>query len=1291
MRQRSTLLLGLIACIAISATAQAPQLAKITKPSPNVQAMQKYGDIPVSAYTGIPNISIPIYTVKFRDVTVPISLSYHASGIKVSEEASQVGLGWSLNAAGTVSRNIIGGDDILGQYFNTSVPDFSDGLGPAGAIFCDNSGNPSNVGCKLNVFDQRPGSTQSYYNMDLYSYLSASPVVDFQPDQYYFNFPGGSGKFVMKRDRSVVLQAQQKVKITFATDFTTCQVVGLDGTTYDFGLRETSNDGVQTHTSSWYLTRITSPSGSVVTFNYQYVSAYVAPVGSYSETTDLWDCSTPSLTGTYMPTSAVPDARGSAPGKQYTQYILDNIDYPTGKVVFKYSTSRLDMTNDAQLDSVRIFSKDKSGTVGAAPVKTVALSYSYFTTGDVGSSYISSPGSNVSKRLKLTQVQEIGYYNGKKELENPYKFTYCEALQSQPFPAKSSFGRDHWGYWNGKGNNTSLIPSTITLQYNNAYVYNMGGDGPERNVDTSYLRAYSLQAIQYPTGGSTEFQYEANDFDEQASVVNDQYNFISQPNLVQQTSFTSYNAVNGTYINNTADLSQEYWDPNKPNGGIPNATVSVSFIYTNIPNGCSGIPLPSQEHVVYCKIVNSSGVVVTEIDLADYTVTGPNSDGSIKYDYAICDGVNPVLTINKLLTLSPGVYTIQAGSNAANRNIIAAKFTWYKREIASPDGGATSGYYGYAGGLRIKRIIDHDGISATNDKVKRYVYHYWADKDNNGTPEEYSYGIRMTKPRYTYFDITIDKYTLALSGACGTTAYYSAHMMKSSDSEYPLNGSAAGAVVGYSQVTELFGENGENGKKVYEYNNAPDIVTGYFETFTGASFPMRPPANSTLPFSSNGQLVHETDYANTGGQFIKLKETVNQYNVPVINRANVYGLENRQTSGGSFGDGCGTAYITAPCMNNYMLTYTSLRTEFNNLVSTDEKVYNQGDTTQYAGTHTDYTYDDNTLLPATTTVSNSKGEKITTTTTYPLDYTINTPTDAFSLGVQNLVNKHVVVAPVEKYVTKTSASGSNIGTSGSVLTQYGSTLPAPSLIYSAMLVSPSTTFTPASAPSGTLVKDASYESLISFDSYDAYGNILQQHKVNDNNHAYVWDYQSSLPVAEAINAPQTKIAYTSFEFDGAGNWTIGSTTRDNTKSFTGAQSYSLASGNISKSTGLIAGDTLTVSYWSTGSSYTVSGTINTLTGKTVTLSGVSWTYFEHTVTGVTTVTIAGSGNIDEVRLYPKQAQMTTYTFDPAIGMTGQCDVNNRASYYEYDGLGRLKDIKDQDGNILKTFEYHYKQ
>src|SRR6185312_10301009 len=65
--------------------------------TPEVAAFNKNFETPVSLYTGVPNISIPIYTIHIRDADVPITLDYHAGGIRADEEATWVGLGWSLN------------------------------------------------------------------------------------------------------------------------------------------------------------------------------------------------------------------------------------------------------------------------------------------------------------------------------------------------------------------------------------------------------------------------------------------------------------------------------------------------------------------------------------------------------------------------------------------------------------------------------------------------------------------------------------------------------------------------------------------------------------------------------------------------------------------------------------------------------------------------------------------------------------------------------------------------------------------------------------------------------------------------------------------------------------------------------------------------------------------------------------------------------------------------------------------------------------------------------------------
>ena len=59
-------------------------------------------------------------------------------------------------------------------------------------------------------------------------------------------------------------------------------------------------------------------------------------------------------------------------------------------------------------------------------------------------------------------------------------------------------------------------------------------------------------------------------------------------------------------------------------------------------------------------------------------------------------------------------------------------------------------------------------------------------------------------------------------------------------------------------------------------------------------------------------------------------------------------------------------------------------------------------------------------------------------------------------------------------------------------------------------------------------------------------------------------------------------------------------------------------------------------------------------------------------------------------LLPKDAHITTYTYDPYFGMTSETDDSNLGIIYTYDTFGRLTSKYDTDFNKTEEYNYHYK-
>ena len=64
--------------------------------------------------------------------------------------------------------------------------------------------------------------------------------------------------------------------------------------------------------------------------------------------------------------------------------------------------------------------------------------------------------------------------------------------------------------------------------------------------------------------------------------------------------------------------------------------------------------------------------------------------------------------------------------------------------------------------------------------------------------------------------------------------------------------------------------------------------------------------------------------------------------------------------------------------------------------------------------------------------------------------------------------------------------------------------------------------------------------------------------------------------------------------------------------------------------------------------------------------------------------------LDSLRTLFPNALITTFTYDPLIGITSITDTKGDRISFTYDTDGRLKNTIDKTGNILSENQYNYK-
>ena len=401
-------LFSLLFVLAIAIQAHAQSTLDKVPPSPTAASIIGVSEISTSKYTGTPNISIPIYQVGYHNMSVPISLSYNAQGLKVNDVPGWVGANWALNAGGVITRMINGlPDDKVSSGYFTVHPGY------------ENSGLTTVAQLKEYDKGDRDGN----------------------PDVYSFSFPGGSGKFIIDHSKEFHVFPHQKMDIDFVDQtsknlsqgFT---ITTLDGTIYTFTETETTqipasgNLSGGTYTTAWYLSSIKHPTfpNKEITFDYTgYMNLEdVRKIKTYTATREYYN-------GGYynnISSSTVTTERNV----DYNVKRLEKISWGIGSVEFIAEDERVDVDGDSTLNIIRI--NDHQDNV----LKEFRLTYNYYATG--------------SKKLRLDKVQEFEGSGVNDDSKPAYEFTY----DTGAIPDYNVTGQDFWGYYNGKDSNTDLLP-----------------------------------------------------------------------------------------------------------------------------------------------------------------------------------------------------------------------------------------------------------------------------------------------------------------------------------------------------------------------------------------------------------------------------------------------------------------------------------------------------------------------------------------------------------------------------------------------------------------------------------------------------------------------------------------------------------------------------------------------------------------------------------------------------------------------------------------------------------------
>ena len=552
----------------------------------------------------------------------------------------------------------------------------------------------------------------------------------------------------------------------------------------------------------------------------------------------------------------------------------------------------------------------------------------------------------------------------------------------------------------------------------------------------------------------------------------------------------------------------------------------------------------------------------------------------------------------------------------------------------------------YTGGLRIKSITDFDHLT---NIVNKRTYEYAEEQD-----DRISSGSVGPAIQNNYF---IARY----EGGNNSPELNSHYFKRQSYSYIPLS-TVKGSAISYRRVVENFWKNSIiDHQKEYIYTtfaDFPDITESINQD------PFNPSVSRDY---MRGLLSFLNEYKVNNDSRTLVRSQYNEYtSISDTTTASIsYGINGASR----FGSPDIIVYEGVMAVSDVILhvpPLIGLYKEFTDiplLEKTTIKTFDQTDNSKFITDVKEYQYSPSNFLvnKTVTYVLENPIKKKGINTLYPYDYFIETE-QAISpeiIAVQKMlqINNVNQGISIDSYVEN--------GSSKNLVNGQLSFLNSTSL-YIDKVESLETRIPVSYVPisknvNGNHLKHADLKNALNILEYNSRGNVLSQ-QMNDNIiYSYVYDLYDINPIAEVKNARRKDVFYTSFEYEVDGMGIIENDGKTGLKS---------KSGGFNKSLFNLSNGVYILSYWKKQSLkwdlYLTEITVN---------SGS----YEINLTGI----------LDEIRFYPKEAEFTSFSYIPLLGIISKCDINGRTTYYEYDAFNRLHLIKDDDGNIIKRICYNY--